>query len=141
MKRLNVYKSQRMHDRQRDPTHSATLIIDQEIPDFETLEGSRRVFENQAHDIVELLGSALPGGTMHALLIELLRRKECLLVVKDEPARRDPGDAPTMLAIAAEITRLRESAVDCCPNCESTQITQETRGSMHCASCNRSFLY
>jgi len=43
---------------------------------------AQKRFDRQAKIIADALFSSLPGGTVHSLLVELLKRKTSLLVVK-----------------------------------------------------------
>jgi hypothetical protein len=52
------------------------VIIDGELPDFKDLEESAIFYKNEGNRLAGVLGKVLPGGTIHQLLIALLRRKE-----------------------------------------------------------------
>jgi hypothetical protein len=55
-----------------------TIVIDMAIN-----VGGADVFQAQAMKLADALFESLPGGTIHALLIELLRRKHSLFTVRD----------------------------------------------------------
>lgn len=47
------------------------------------LPSAQRQYREQAKEIVRLMSQSLPGGTMHALLVELLESKASLLRVPE----------------------------------------------------------
>lgn len=54
----------------------------QAVPcDLGNLSDYALFYQKQAKYIADQLYASLPGGTQHALLVELLKRKECLLKV------------------------------------------------------------
>lgn len=58
-----------------------TILIDEDIPQFEGLPANRDFFQEQAVLIVDALEGALPGGVKDRVMAEMMRRwsKERLL--------------------------------------------------------------
>ena len=82
MKTIHVFKAQPIV--RSEPIESVTLIIDKEIPDVRDLaaaQANQFVFEEDARALAEALRCTLPGGTLDALTVELLRGKATSLVV------------------------------------------------------------
>lgn len=52
-------------------------------PEWEKRQAAK--FNDEAAAIYKVLANNLPGGTLHALLIEMLKGKTCLYTVLDEP--------------------------------------------------------
>jgi hypothetical protein len=53
-----------------------SVIIDGKLPDFKDLNEAAIFYKNEGNRLAGVLGKVLPGGTIHQLLIALLRRKE-----------------------------------------------------------------
>lgn len=91
MKTVRIYKAQPMNE----PIESLTIVLDESIPEHPdaTLATVHRDFERDAEALAAALCGALPGGTVDALTVELLRRKATSLVVlRDEPQRDERKD-------------------------------------------------
>ena len=59
------------------------ITIAEPIPAFVTLEQSPVLYRAQAKMLNTLLRTSLPGGTYHALLVEMLESKASLLRVPE----------------------------------------------------------
>jgi len=82
MRTIELYKAQPL-DRGVD---SLTVVIEESFPKFPTpsyVADSTATFENDARSLAAALQETLPGGTFHALAVELLRRQINLHVVAD----------------------------------------------------------
>lgn len=79
MKTVSVFKAQPMP--RRPEIESARLLMEVELPDTADLETARGTYEAQAKLVLDVLVVTLPGGTMDALLVDLLRRKASLFVI------------------------------------------------------------
>lgn len=64
-----------------EPVGAVTILIEQEIPEPGTLAEGRAVYEEDGRKLADVLAATLPGGTLDALTVELLRRKATSLVV------------------------------------------------------------
>lgn len=72
-----------------------TIVIAQPLAHGDATLNEHRVFyDEQAKVIVDALAGALPGGTMHAILVRLLQRQAYLYRVLDDPAPARPTPAP-----------------------------------------------
>lgn len=60
---------------------SAKIIIDTTITDPPSLEAARTLFKRQAVVLADVLFASLPGGTIDALLVEMMARKVSLFTV------------------------------------------------------------
>lgn len=78
MSTLKIYKAQGIGDRR---VEALAIVAEEEIPNINDLEKSWRVYANQAKCIADAIFKALPGGTVDALLVEMLTRKASLLVI------------------------------------------------------------
>lgn len=79
MTTLRIYKAQGLGNKMVLPL---TIVAEQEIPDTDTtLEEARQVYTDQAKKMADVLYRHLPGGTMDALLVEMLTRKASLFRV------------------------------------------------------------
>ena len=52
-----------------------TLSITEVFPHCESLEENAAAHQSAAKELADKLEASLPGGTLHALLIEMLQRK------------------------------------------------------------------
>jgi hypothetical protein len=57
------------------PVEPVTIVIDEEIPQFTSLEQQSAFSEMEAHQIEFALVSALPGGTYDLLFAVMCQRK------------------------------------------------------------------
>lgn len=80
--RLDVYKAGPIGT---ESVMSLELRAEQEIPEAQTLDQARRMYEAQGRSIAEALYQSLPGGTLDALLGHLLARRASLLRVRFTP--------------------------------------------------------
>lgn len=64
------------------PVENMTICGDLTLPETDDMEASRRLFQRDAKAIADALHESLPGGTLHALLVELLSRKASYLTVR-----------------------------------------------------------
>ena len=79
---INVYKAQAtIKDR---PVPPVTIEVHQEIPESPSLEKAREIYQNDANTIADGLCRTLPGGTLHHLVAELLRRAASAWRIPDE---------------------------------------------------------
>jgi len=78
VKTVSVYRAQPVAS---DAVPQATIVIDDEIPPVTGVEGAQRVFEEQGAALAAALWESLPGGTIDALLREMLLRRASLLRV------------------------------------------------------------
>jgi hypothetical protein len=83
MKTTNIFKAQRTV-LYGDPVSSHAINIEQPMPDFDSMDEARAVYAKEGKEIADALFSSLPGGTLDALLIEMLDRKRSLLVVSQK---------------------------------------------------------
>jgi len=65
------------------PIEDVEIKINSEVETFDDFKEYQKFYEGQALYLADALQYSLPGGTFHALLIEMLRRKENLLTVRD----------------------------------------------------------
>lgn len=63
------------------PTEDLHIVAEHEFPETQTLERSRVLHDEAGHAIVNAMLATLPGGTVHAVLRELLERHASLLRV------------------------------------------------------------
>lgn len=79
-----VVKTVRLHRAQdingREPVESLTIVVQEPVPERD-LAYSRMVYESDARMLADRLFKALPGGTVDALLRELLLRRALMLSV------------------------------------------------------------
>ena len=73
-----VYKAQRVGG---IAIASAKLIMEDELPSFESVEVSVGNFKTDAKAIAGLLCETLPGGTLDQLICELMTRRASLFRV------------------------------------------------------------
>lgn len=67
-----------------EPVDAVQILIDLPQPAHEGADyaaSAQRMFDTDAKTIADVLHAALPGGTLRALMAELLERKVCLLRV------------------------------------------------------------
>jgi hypothetical protein len=62
---------------------SCTIVLEDSIPEFESLEDAERKYKHDAARIAYALTHSLPGGTLHQLTIMLLEHKTNLLRIPD----------------------------------------------------------
>jgi len=62
---------------------SCTIVIEDPIPDFTSLEDAQVKYKHDAARIAYALTHSLPGGTLHQLTIMLLEHKTNLLRIPD----------------------------------------------------------
>ncbi len=74
-----LYKAQAVVS--SEPIPDLHLSAVEPIPDGGTLDDARDAYQAQAHTIATALRRSLPGGTIDALLVELLDLKRSLLVI------------------------------------------------------------
>lgn len=79
MKRVIVYRAARMTSRS-EPTEDLEIVTREEFPELPTLAESRALHEQEGIRIVDAL-MHLSGGTVNAVLRELLERHASLLRV------------------------------------------------------------
>jgi hypothetical protein len=58
-----------------EPVVDASIVIDQQMPEFTDLDRAAAFYEEQAQMIEHLLYKTLPGGTYDRLAVAMLRRK------------------------------------------------------------------
>ena len=63
------------------PTPNLKIVLDEPVPDFESLDEAADFFEAQATELEGALSKVLPGGTPDRLTARLLQRKASLLVI------------------------------------------------------------
>lgn len=69
---------------------TAEILIERRLPRVphgEVSSSRENLFRHDAHSIAEALVHALPGGTVDALIVELLSRTKCELKVSYPAAR------------------------------------------------------
>lgn len=86
MKTVYIAKAQGVSS--DDPTESLTLVFDQET------RGTYGQMSNDALALSDALWAVLPGGTIDALLCELMRRRSSMLVVGFRDDRAQDGQVP-----------------------------------------------
>lgn len=77
------------------PVESATLIIDQEVPECATLDEYATFYDNEADRLVKALGNHLPQGLLDRVLGKLMLKRASLFVIpmfKEEPKGGDAGE-------------------------------------------------
>lgn len=91
MKEIFVYKSQGMGP--ENPTEDLIIHINPEIPELTqwSEKRSEERFMYQACLLGDALLNALPGGTLHQLLVYLLNNKTCLLNVSSNFIKKNRG--------------------------------------------------
>ena len=62
-----------------------------EVSDSVSLETARAFYAGQARELADALFASLPGGTIDALLVEMLDRKRSLFRVLGPPDHAWPG--------------------------------------------------
>lgn len=73
-----AYKAQGIGDQQID---SAVIVLDVEMPRYESIAESVQTFEADASALAKVLCETLPGGTLDRLIGKLLAKKATSLVV------------------------------------------------------------
>lgn len=79
MKTIRLYKAQPISG--NNFAHSVTLVFDEEIPTSPTLQEAQKLHQQQAEKLAEVLFKTLAGGTVDALLVEMLKRKASLFII------------------------------------------------------------
>lgn len=79
---LSVYAARQVSGRPHD---SVTIHVCEPVPEGLSLDDCRALYQNEAAVLAELLLTTLPGGTLDALLCELMRNRASLLIA---PLRR-----------------------------------------------------
>lgn len=82
MKTLFIRKAQPVSE--NEPIESMAMVFESSVAEFPSLDEARHAYEDDAQDIADALQRVLPGGTFHALLIEMLKRKHSMLVIPSE---------------------------------------------------------
>lgn len=86
MKKICIRKAQPVL--KGKPVESLQIELAHEIEDFNPSMDWQRAYqeqyENDAKTLADALINTLPGGTLHQLLIELLKHKVSLLVIQDK---------------------------------------------------------
>ena len=85
---INLYKAKGFRDK---PIESATIHIHREIVDFVFLGEARKIYQNEALALAEILFATLPGGVIDALLVEFLTRKRSLLAIPHATQSQESG--------------------------------------------------
>ncbi len=67
---------------QDDPVIDVTIRIEGRPPRHADLRDAEAWYAQEARTLSKALVDSLPGGTLHALLVELLKHKVSLLAVK-----------------------------------------------------------
>ncbi len=80
-----------------------TIVIAGTSPEFEELQQYARHYQSQAVLLVDALFASLPGGTVDALLCELLSRRASLLRVPFIEVPESKKDRQTWQHIAKEL--------------------------------------
>lgn len=82
MENINIYKAQRVV--KEKPIEDVFISIKKELPalDGKRARLSNHIFKKEAWMIADALYASLPGGTIDALLIEMLDRKKSNLQIK-----------------------------------------------------------
>jgi len=62
---------------------SCTIVLEDSIPEFESLEDAEKKYKHDAARIAYALTRSLPGGTLHQLIVMLLEHKTNLLRIPD----------------------------------------------------------
>lgn len=75
MQTVEIYKAMPIWD---EKAGSVTILIDDEFPECPTLFTSRALHVDQAKKLADALWKSLPGGTIDALMVELMSRKVSL---------------------------------------------------------------
>jgi hypothetical protein len=71
------------------PIPDLRLVATEQVPEMATLADADAFYREQGRVLADALSASLSGGTMHALLVELLDRKRSLLRITDHaPAVR-----------------------------------------------------
>lgn len=58
-----------------------TIEVHEQIYDFSTLEDARHLHARQGSELADAIMASMPGGTVDALLAELMRRRASLFSV------------------------------------------------------------
>ena len=77
--RVRIFKAQPVGDKKPG---NMTIVMDESMPEVVSLNEARERFKEQGKELADALWSVLPGGTLDALLIEMLERKRSLFVVQ-----------------------------------------------------------
>ena len=84
----NIFKAQPTIE--NEPILSHVISITDTMPEVVSLDDARAVYAKEGTAIADALFSCLPGGTLDALLIEMLDRKRSLFVIN--PYNEKPGE-------------------------------------------------
>jgi hypothetical protein len=79
MRTFNIYKAQGYTE--KEPVENTTISIVQEVPEMRDLKEAGQIYEKEGAMLAEALRASLPGGTIDALLRELLISRASLLRV------------------------------------------------------------
>jgi hypothetical protein len=82
MQTVEIFKATPIWD---EKASSVTILIDDEFPECYTLTASRALHAEQAKKLADVLWKSLPGGTIDALMVELMSRKVALFRVPFPP--------------------------------------------------------
>lgn len=108
MKQIHIHKAQPVGDIFPE---SVEIIIKRTAPEAFNLDLWKEFTKKEAHTLADALFSSLPGGTIDALLIEMLERTRSLLVVPHRcsaPDLRLPqGPSPLRVIELSKSLRLR----------------------------------
>lgn len=103
--RVAIYRAEDT-TRESEDVPNATLTISSPPPKQETLDDSRTFYRQQARALHDVLARTLPGGTLDALLGELLERKASLFRIRMPEAFS--YDSESGKVDRQEMNRLRE---------------------------------
>ena len=73
MKTINAYRAQDVGN--VNIVEPFTIVIGEQIPDFQSLEDAEERYKDEAEHIAWALTHSLPGGTLHQLTIKLIEHK------------------------------------------------------------------
>ena len=79
MKQLHIFKAKDIAPSAR--TESLTIIVDEPLPDQDTLGGLEVLYECEANQLEEALHNTLPGGVYDRLLANMLRKAGGMSVI------------------------------------------------------------
>lgn len=95
------------------PMPPLMILFDTEPDRGAGLEASRRTYEDHARQLIVAMGSLLPQGLMHALLIEILKREVCVLAVAVTPEVESlRAEVARLLALNADLYREGEEVAE-----------------------------
>lgn len=91
MKKLYIHKAQGTAGIE---VESLTIIIDQQMPEFESIQKTQGIFVVDGEDFVESICKVLPGGTLDRVLGKLHLKKSTSFVVPlfDEKQEKNMGN-------------------------------------------------